>query len=275
MNPKLQRVLSSLVFLLWAGVLIYFYASGRIMKYLAPDFRPYVLAGGLGLAVMGLFTLLTANQQADCGHDHGPGESSHDHEGMDVHPLVAFLILLVPVGLCVSWTQDGFFSSASLARKGAYATPSNSSVSFLDAELPPLSKEIIERQHQKTGDGFHEFSLTELFFISSDPEVRALVEGMPVETEGRMVIDRDGPANQRRLYRLYITCCAADSQAIPIIVRFPDNVPDVKENAWMKISGTMRYPDEGAGTIPVLEASSAVEGVAPAEESFMRGRKKF
>ena len=40
MNPKFQRVLFPLALLVWAGVLIYFYASGRIVKYLAPDFRP-------------------------------------------------------------------------------------------------------------------------------------------------------------------------------------------------------------------------------------------
>jgi uncharacterized repeat protein (TIGR03943 family) len=274
-KPKLQRALSSLAFLAWAGVLIYFYASGRITKYLAPDFRPYVMAGGLGLAVMGLFTLLTMNQEASCGHDHGP-DDPHDHDSLDVHPLIAFLILVIPVGLCVSWTRDSFVTTASLARKGAYDTPGNSSVSFLGADLPPLTREIIEKQHPVNANGFHEFSLTDLFFGTNDPEVRDLVAGMPVATEGRMVVDRDGPANQRRLYRLYITCCAADSQAIPIIVRFPDTAPEVKENAWMKIAGIMRYPDEGSGAIPVLEVTQATEAPAPREESFMRGSgKKF
>ena len=75
MSPKTHRILFSLAVLAWSGVLLYFHASGRINKYLAPDFRPLAFAGGLGLAVLGLFNLLTAGQNADCGHDpgtHGP-----------------------------------------------------------------------------------------------------------------------------------------------------------------------------------------------------------
>ena len=62
MNPKLQRVIFSIALIAWGAVLVYFYASGRISKYLAPDFRPLTLAGGLGLLVVGAFNLLTANQ---------------------------------------------------------------------------------------------------------------------------------------------------------------------------------------------------------------------
>jgi uncharacterized repeat protein (TIGR03943 family) len=268
-NPKFQRVIFSFALLAWGGVLVYFYATGRITKYLAPDFRPLSLAGGLGLLVVGLFNLLTAGQQASCGHDHGP-DDSHDHESLDVHPLAAFLILLVPLSLGVAWTKDSF-SIGSLTRKGLMDSPADSNSMLLGSIMPKLTKEIIEKQHPKNAAGYHEFGLMELFFSSGDPEMRELVAGMLVETEGRIVKDPDGPANQRRLYRLFITCCAADSRAIPIIVRFKGEVPAVEENAWMKLSGTMRYPDEGEGYVPVLEVDHAAEAAAPAEESFMRG----
>ncbi|MCW1884077.1 TIGR03943 family protein [Luteolibacter flavescens] len=268
MNPKIQRVLFSIALLVWAAVLIYFYASGRIVKYLAPDFRPLVMAGGLGLGVVGLFNLLTATQEASCGHDHGP-DDAHDHESMDVHPLAAFLILLLPLGLGVSWTKDAF-SLGSLTRKGLMDTPADAS-SLIMGALPPLTKELIEKQHPKNADGYHTFGLMELFFSAGDPEMRELVGGMQVETEGRVIQDPDAVVpNQRRLYRLFITCCAADSRAIPIIVRFKGEVPQVEDNTWMKLAGTMRYPDEGEGNVPVLEVDTAAEAPPPAEESFMR-----
>ncbi len=270
MNPKLQRVFFSLALIAWGGVLVYFYATGRITEYLAPDFRPLSLAGGLGLLVVGLFNLLTAGQEASCGHDHGP-DDTHDHESLDVHPLAAFLILLVPLGLGVAWTKDSF-SIGALTRKGVMASPADSNSLQLGSIMPKLTKEIIEKQHPKNADGYHDFGLMELFFSSGDPEMRDLVEGMLVETQGRMVKDPEAAVpNQRRLYRLFITCCAADSRAIPIIVRFKGEAPAVEENAWMKISGTMRYPDEGEGFVPVLEVDHAAEAPAPAEESFMRG----
>ena len=58
MNPKVCRILFSLAVLSWAAALLYFHASGRIAKYLAPDFRMIALVGGLGLAVLGFFNLL-------------------------------------------------------------------------------------------------------------------------------------------------------------------------------------------------------------------------
>lgn len=268
MNPKIRRVLFSLVLIVWGAVLVYFYATGRITKYLAPDFRTLALGGGLGLLVVGAFNLLTATQDASCGHDHG-ADDSHDHESLDVHPLAAVLILLVPLGLGVAWTKDAF-SLGSLTRKGLLDNPAETSSLFLGSVMPQLTKEIIEKQHPKNEAGYHTFGLMELFFSSGDPEMRELVEGMQVETEGRIVTDPDGGAKQRRLYRLFITCCVADSRAIPIIVRFKGEVPTVEDNSWMKLSGTMRYPDEGEWFIPVLEVDHAAEAPPPLEESFMR-----
>jgi uncharacterized membrane protein YcgQ (UPF0703/DUF1980 family) len=137
--------------------------------------------------------------------------------------------------------------------------------------MPKLTKELIEKQHPKNADGYHSFGLMELFFSAGDPEMRDLVKDMQVETEGRVMKDPDAPLpTQRRLYRLFITCCAADSRAIPIIVRFKGEVPQVKDNTWMKLSGTIRYPDEGEGIIPVLEVDHSTEAPPPPEESFMR-----
>jgi hypothetical protein len=68
---------------LWGSVLLYFYASGRIINYLPPDgiFQPMVLVAGVGLMILGLFNLLTSNAaELDCGHDH-----SHDHDHAHSH----------------------------------------------------------------------------------------------------------------------------------------------------------------------------------------------
>lgn len=265
-----QRRLLSLAVIGWGGVLTFFFASGRIVKYLAPDFRLITLAGGLGLIVLGLFTLLTAHRRASCGHDHGPEDAGHDHEALDLPPLAAFLILLVPLGAGVAWTKDGF-SLDTLTRKGLGSSPADSG--FLSTILPPLTREIIEQQHPANADGYRGFQLMELFFSAADPEMRELVEGMKVTVEGRLVPDPDeaAPENQRRLYRLFITCCAADSRPIPIIARFPEGAPEVDENTWMKLSGTIAYPDEGDGPMPVLTVDFAETAEAPMEESFMRG----
>jgi uncharacterized protein DUF1980 len=83
----LVHLLSVTMLLLWGGVLLYFYYSGRLMNYLPPDgiFRPMVLVSGIGLAVLGLFNLLTmGSEDAGCeGHDHGHSHDDHDHDHKD------------------------------------------------------------------------------------------------------------------------------------------------------------------------------------------------
>lgn len=270
MKAVASRCLQSLAVIGWGAVLLWFFATGRLVKYLAPDFRPLALAGGLGLIVVGLFCLLTARRKADCGHDHAPGEA-HDHESLDIHPLGVFLIMLVPLGAAVAWTQDQY-SLGALTRKGLDDTAADSGL-FLSSVLPPLTREIVEQQHPPDKNGYREFQLLELFFSSADPEMRELVGGMQVVTEGRLVTDPDenAPANQRRLYRLFITCCAADSRPVPIIVRFEEPVPEVDDNTWVRLSGTMSFPDEGDGHLSVLDVDFTETPPAPPEESFMRG----
>jgi len=269
MRAPLRRLLSCVAVLFWSGVLLYFYASGRINSYLAQDFRLIVFAGGLGLGVLGMFNLLTAWQKADCGHDHG-GES-HDHETGDVHPLVAFLVMLVPVVLSVAWTKDQY-SSATLSRKGLYDTPAEGASPIFAASMPPLTREMIEKGHGRTEDGFYEFSLMELFLATGDRELQSAIGGMKVQTTGRWVEEKNNnkAGTRKRLYRLFMTCCVADSRAIPIVLEFGKTPPHFEENAWVRVSGTMGFPLEKGLLQPVLVVDHAEAAEAPEEDSFMR-----
>lgn len=76
MNRKLLHFCSVAVVLFLAALFLYFYITDRIDPYVAPEFRRWALLAGLGLAVLGLFNLATANQAEACGHDH---DHDHDH----------------------------------------------------------------------------------------------------------------------------------------------------------------------------------------------------
>ncbi len=269
MSPVARRVLFSLAVLLWAVCILYFYGSGRIVKYLAPDFRPLALAGGLGLAVMGVFNLLTAGQKADCGHDHG--DEGHDHEGGDMNPWTTLILMTVPVALSMAWTKDEF-SQATLARKGLYEDAGDASAPFLSSVLPPLTMEEIEKMHVKTSDGFYAFSLMELFFATGDRELQGLLGGLKVETEGRIVEEKVGNENgtRMRLYRMFMTCCVADSRAIPIILEFGAEPPPLPKNGWVKVAGTMTFPEENGTLKAVLVVERATAAEVPPEEKFLR-----
>lgn len=268
MNPTLRRILFSLAILLWAACILYFYNSGRIVKYLAPDFRPIALAGGLGLAVLGLFNLITARQPAACGHDHA---HDRDHEGSDMNPFVSLLLMVLPVALSMAWTQDQF-SQSTLARKGLYTDAQPSDAAFLANILPPLCLEEIEKSHRKTADGYLEFSLMEIFFSAGDREMQGVMADLKIETEGRLVPEKDNNPNgtRMRLYRMFMTCCVADSQAIPIVIEFGAKPPLLPENGWVKIAGTLTFPNENGGPRAVLNVDRATAAEVPEEEKFLR-----
>ncbi|MFK7852351.1 MAG: DUF1980 domain-containing protein [Akkermansiaceae bacterium] len=269
MKPQVRTFLFSLAVILWAVCLLYFYGSGRIVKYLAPDFRPIALVGGLGLAVLGMFNLLTAFREAKCGHDHG---EEHDHEGGDMNPFTAFLLMVAPVGCSMAWTTDSF-SQATLARKGLYDEgPSISDSAFISSVLPPLTMEEIEKSHRKTSDGYLEFSLLELFFATGDRELQELLGGLKIETEGRIVPEKiNNPDGTRmRLYRMFMTCCIADSRAIPVALEFGKEPPLLPENGWVKVAGTMSFPEEEGIIRPVLVVDRATVAEVPLEEKFLR-----
>lgn len=269
MNPVVRRVLFSLAVLMWAGALLYFYSSGRIAKYLAPDFRLIALAGGIGLLVLGLFNLLTANQETDCGHDHA--DPSHDHESGDMHPVTALLLMVVPLGLSVAWTKDEY-SLGALERKGLYDSPSASPPAFMSGLLPPLTREEIARTHRQTEDGYYVFNLMELHFAAGDREMQDALDGPKVETEGRWVEERVRNPNgtRKRLYRLFMTCCAADSRAIPIALEYGATPPEFPEQGWIRVAGTMRYLVEEGMLQPVLFVDRTLAAEPPFEESFLR-----
>lgn len=271
MKPPTRRILYSVAVLVWSAVLLYFYASGRVNKYLATDFRPLTLAGGLGLAVLGLFNLLTAWHETDCGHDHGGDDGAHDHESGDTHPLTAISLMVIPIAFSVAWTKDEY-SVAALSRKGLYETPGNIASPFASSSMPALTLEEIAKSHRKTADGFLEFDLMELFFATGDREFQSLLDGLKVQTEGRWIDEkiRNPNGTRKRLYRLFLTCCAADSRAIPLILEFSGPAPDFPENSWVKVSGTMRFPMEAGALQPVLMVEHVVATGPPREENFMR-----
>jgi uncharacterized repeat protein (TIGR03943 family) len=264
MSPKLSRILLSLAVLSWSATLLYFHTSGRITRYLAPDFRLICLVGGLGLAVLGIFNLVMAGD----GDDHAC-EDGHDHASSDLPTTVVLLLMLVPLGLSLAWSKDAY-SPGALARKGLYETPSRSRITATAAL--PITREELEKSHRKTADGYLEFDLIELFLATGDRDQQRLLEGMKVATLGRIVDERDhnSAGTRKRLYRLFMTCCAADSRAIPIILEFGKTPPPLPDNGWVRVSGTLGFPIVGGVMQPVLTVDQASAVAAPAEESFQR-----
>lgn len=78
---KSLQLLAILTLLIWGGLFLYFYGSGRIEKYLDPSFRIYALISGIGFILLGAFNFIHRNRAVGvCTHDHAHGDAcDHDH----------------------------------------------------------------------------------------------------------------------------------------------------------------------------------------------------
>lgn len=261
MNPALQRLASATAALVWAGVLLYFCISGRINLYLVPGFRNYALAGGLGLALVALFVLLTHRTRASCGHDHAPGEE-HNHESSDMPAWGIIACMVVPI-LMTAWLTTDSFSMRALAHKGAFEEP---------VKLAPISGSGVPTREQlmarpRTDKGAVTVDLLEIYFSSMDPEYAKAMDGLDVEVQARIGA-REGA---KIAYRLLLTCCAADGRPLSVELEIPSELDVLGDNTWARIVGKLSYRENGQGNlIPVISVSHLVEEKAPAEEYLLR-----
>ncbi len=84
---KLLTLLSIFTLMTWGVLFLYYYTSGRIEKYLDPDFRIYALLSGIGFVLLAAFNFINRKQETGlCTHDHPQGEAcdhAHHHHTHD------------------------------------------------------------------------------------------------------------------------------------------------------------------------------------------------
>lgn len=274
MNPRIKTICYSITLLVWGGTMVYFYTSGRLMRYLAEDFRATALWGGLAMIVLGLYNLLNAHIPATCEHDHDHGHSctdeGHDHDHSDLHPSIALAAMILPVVGAALISQDAY-SAAALERKGLFNDTLSSSTFFQNREA--YTRETLEATTEQTEDGFFKIDLLDIYFAIGDEETRAVFDGLPIQLEGRISPDKDDAAHNRlRLYRVYVMCCAADSRPISIVLEFPKQAPDFEEIEWLSTKGTLEYRKEEGIDRAIVKVGSYEISEAPNDEMLELGQ---
>ncbi len=263
----LERRVMSVVVLMIAALLLYFYQHEKLSGYLKEKFHIYVLIGGLAALVVAVFSFLTAGVEGDCGHDHGDEEDGcdDDHEhGGDMNPFVALIIVALPMVCSLIWTTHG----VSEARQDALSEKDVSSADFSFNDLPPFTLETLEKSTTKAPDGAYMLNIFELFFTAGDTVQEKVINGLYVETEAKLRNEpnRNENGQRMRLFRLMMTCCAADAQAVPMTIEFEGETPDIGHNSWVRVAGIMSYEREGGVVYPLLKVKRIEEIPVPEGE---------
>ena len=245
-------------------------------KYLASKFMLGPLIGGLGMMVIGLFVLFTAGKKVGCGHDHSHDhDHDHDHEHGDLNPIVALLVVCLPLGVAVGSTKHEL-SSAGKSKLSENELDAKS-VMQSGLELPKFTRETLDKYKEKNANGAYKMQVMELFLTAGDPEVSKVLEGLPVEVEGAVRTQPDDRENPKvkRMYRLSMTCCAADMQAIPIKLVLNDDVAeayDFEEHTWVIAEGKVTYETDDKGIKKtIIQVEKLEQGIPPDHEILQGG----
>lgn len=346
-TQRLVLYVSSGILLVWGGVLLYYFATGHVNKYLAPAFRNGPLLAGLGLCVLGLFNGLTArlgqtacphhdhdhgccghdhshgtaqghehSHSHDCGHDHshatapshdhshshhdcchGPSHThdsgcghaphehalSHSHEEPDhlhVHDkqtvpgmLATAVIALVPL-LAAASLADHELSTETLANRGLYqnaappVAPTKPAASTSDNRYTLAD---LEKQVRKSPEGNFQIPVPSLFYSAADEELAAVLTGQAVESVGQVVKEtpeNDPKGTRLRLFRVFISCCLADARPVGFSLEFDKAPPEFAPNSWVKVVGSMTYPQVNGRPVALFHVKSIDKTPTPEDAMF-------
>lgn len=273
--------LEFLVLLTWGAVLIYYVGSGRVKNLLAETgiFREQALIGGLALLVLALFNFTMRNRFAGCGHDHdeAEGEAVHHHheEAGWMGRLTTIVILTVPIVLAAVFNPDSYSddykrNQVNAAATSQAATGPNALTKNLKSPDAKFSLDDFKKYCAPNAEGNFPLSVSDLWSLAGDPDVRGVLEGQTVETTGQVVPDTAATkGNRMRIFELQMVCCSADSRPVAFPVEFADKAPEFREMGWYRIVGKVSFEDHRGGKMTVIKATdmqptTKPQGSAPA-----------
>jgi hypothetical protein len=244
-----EQLLTIFVVGMFGFAAVRMYQTGMLEHVLAPQFRLPVLLGGIGVLVIVAVRAVSVWREAgaltarahthdhahdhhhhehgpDCDHDHGHAHG-HDHDHPDhghSHDLAwvftRMLILFFPVALFLIGVPNQGFSQDRINQLLG-------SEQLVSAEVGTVA----------TGEGVV-MSFSDLREAAYDESKREYLAGKVGIIEGKFRIIGQ---NQFTLYKLKMTCCAADTVPLKIRIITPTAVSGFNDGDWVRVKGEVRF----------------------------------
>lgn len=216
------------------------------------------------MIVVALFVMLTSREDSDCGHDH----CDHGHDHQEQNPLIIALLMILPLSAALAADTSNGFSLDLLERKGLF----DNNRDLTAYQVVPFTREMLENSTPQNAEGRYQLPLSQLFFSAGDQSMMDVFKGIPIETEGQVVVERDEMpgGNRLRIYRTLMTCCAADAMVLSFPIQFETSFPIFEERSWVRIGGTLRYEEEEGDLYPVMDVEQ-ITAIPPPSEGGQPG----
>ncbi len=309
LNRILARTLPAITLFSWSAMLLYFYFSGRLNHYLIETYRPFVLATGLLLPVVALGLLFTAKgvvvtpeDEADDGMAFGVRGAGSD-ASLRPGQILAFLVLLLPIGAAAAVRTDSFSSRAILNRglvensaaipQGAMsftpppaapktataparpAAPLEPPLPTADGQsAPPAIAAAADRVDatqylRKSLEGLPIAEVVDLLFAADDQSMRPDFEGKQIEIIGQFLPDRGGSKMKFQLVRMFMLCCAADARPVAVTVEAPGTLEGMTDMSWVKVIGKVSFRAGAEGKMTAVIQADRILPTNPPPEIML------
>lgn len=218
------------------AVCVLMYAQDRLGIILAKQFHVPVLVGGLALialaVVRGVALWAESGHVATQDHDHehhhhdGPcdhgADCGHNHDHDHAYTPIKYAALLVPLFLFISDLPNEGFSPEHLARQMG------------NAALEGPEGDIAAKGGHVLTLGFGE--LGEAAYLA---DKRTALEGRTIRVKGMfMPLGND---KQFTLFKIRMTCCAADAVPMQVRIVSPTALTQFKTRDWVMAEGVLQF----------------------------------
>jgi uncharacterized repeat protein (TIGR03943 family) len=308
MRLSAAKFLNGITLLGIGGVLISFCLKGRIDQYLHPQFRPWVLVGGIALCVAGTIYLM-AKKSMDCCVD---GECVHTGRQSPLRAATAFGVIVLPLAVGIYLSKDGYDKQAVLNRGFVQdasklpgrsvikpsATPQTIPPEALGADQdekasaePPLPQDQnpstppkdLAKANDTPPNSSNPSDPSEQYLPrAADGNVMLEVtdllygeneESLRKEFTGKTVevVGQYLPgskSNEFKIVRMLIVCCAADARPIAVSVQTVKPV-SVADMSWVKVIGTAEFQESGGSKAKVLFKAVEVQPTDPPQDAML------
>ncbi len=254
-GPRLAAGLEIATLLALAAFLLGTAWTGRVRLFVAPVYVWLPPTAGVLLFVMALArTAGLWHGETNCGC--GPASGGPT----DIRRTIYAVVVLIPIALALA-VQPQQFSTEGVRKRTAAVT----------AHDRPLEQAMAWILEKKT-PAVRASSRAPVAALPAEPTVRDLLaiieQGDQGALAGRFLTlvgqcSTAGDGRRFDLYRLLVTCCVADAQAISIEVVSPTALP-LDDGQWVRIGGVIRFDGSSGPTQPVLHAAKIEKIPLPA-----------
>jgi len=117
----------------------------------------------------------------------------------------------------------------------------------------------------KAPDGNVTLEVSDLLYAEQEESLRKMVGDKTIEVIGQYLPGAN--ANQFKLIRMFIVCCAADARPIALPVEANEQL-NVSEMGWIRVTGKAAFIQSGDRTNVVMKADK-VESIDPPAEAML------